>query len=175
MRLRARNGAPSVQPRVSNNKELVRAMTYRKLGALVAVGAIALVFATNETVAGTGGVGAAAAPHAGMATARPAPHTINGLHGFRHRGRFNGGFFWPGYGDAYGAYAPTDAPVGAPLKGPLSGPDEVHYTTTQDVPWDWAHRFPPNVTPSDRPYVPGCGAEAVDVGGGKTVNVIRCY
>jgi hypothetical protein len=172
MRLRVRNGAPSVQPRVSNNKELVRAMTYRKLGALVAVGAIAFVFATDETNARAGGVGVAGAPHAGVA--RPAPHAINGPRAFRHRGRFNGGFFWPGYGDAYGAY-PTDTPVAAPLKGPLSGPDEVRYTTTQDVPWDWAHRFPPNVTPSDRPYVPGCGAEAVDVGGGKTVNVIRCY
>jgi len=149
-------------------------MTYRKLGALVAVGAIALVFATDETNARAGGVGVAGAPHAGVGTVRPVPHAINGPHAFRHRGRFNGGFFWPGYGDAYGAY-PTDMSVATPLKGPLSGPDEVHYTTTQEVPWDWAHRFPPNVTPSDRPYVPGCGSEAVDVGGGKTVNVIRCY
>jgi hypothetical protein len=156
---------------VSNNKELVRAMTYRKLGALVAVGAIAFAFATNEAVARSGGVAAAAAPHAGVGTVRPAPHAING---FRHRGRNVGGTFWPGYGDAYGAYGPTDAPV-APLKGPLSGPDEVRYTTIQEVPWDWAHRFPPNVAPSDRPYVPGCGSESVDVGGGKTVNVIRCY
>ena len=145
-------------------------MTYRKLGALVAVSAIAFAFATNETAARTGGVGVAA-PHAGVGTVRPVPHAINA---FRHRGRFNGGFFWPGYGDAYGAYVPTDTPV-APLKGPLSGPDEIRYTTIQDVPWDWAHRFPPNVAPSDRPYVPGCGSEAVDVGGGKTVNVIRCY
>ena len=143
-------------------------MTYRKLGALVAVGAIALVFATNETAARAGGVGVTAAPHAGVGTVRPVPHA---LHGFRHHNRFNNGFFWPGYGDAYGAYAPTDAP----MTSPLAGPNEVHYTYTQDVPWDWAHRFPPNVTPSDRPYVPGCGAEAVDVGGGKTVNVIRCY
>jgi hypothetical protein len=155
---------------VSNNKELVRAMTYRKLATLVAVGAIAFAFGTSETIARPG-VGGAAAPHAGVGTVRPAPHAFNG---FRHRGRNVGGYFWPGYGDGYGAYAPTDAPV-APLKGPLSGPDEIRYTTTQDVPWDWAHRFPPNVTPSDRPYVPGCGAEAVDVGGGKTVNVIRCY
>jgi hypothetical protein len=154
---------------VSNNKELVRAMTYRKLGALVAVGAIAFAFATNETVARTGGVGVAASHHAG--TARPAPHGFNGLHGFRHPGRNVGAEFWPGYGDAYGAYAPTEAPI----TSPLGGPNEVHYTTTQDVPWDWAHRFPPNVTPSDRPYVPSCGSEAVDVGGGKTVNVIRCY
>jgi len=154
---------------LSNNKELVRVMTYRKLGALVAVGAIALAFATNETSARAGGVGVAAAPRTGTATVRPAPHA---LHNFRHRGRFNGGFFWPGYGDdAYGAYGAASAPIASPL----AGPNEVHYTYTQDVPWDWAHRFPPNVTPSDRPYVPGCGAEAVDVGGGKTVNVFRCY
>src|ERR1700758_2935302 len=102
MRLRARNGAPSVQPRVSNNEELVRAMTYRKLGALVAVGAIALAFATDEANARAVGAGVAAAPHAGIVTARPTPHA---LHNFRHRGRFNGGFFWPGYGDTYGAYA----------------------------------------------------------------------
>ncbi len=149
-------------------------MTYRKLGALVAVGATAFAFATNETIARPGGVVGAAVPHTGTATTRLTPHAFNRLHGLRHRGRFNGGIFWPGYGDAYGAYAPTDASV-APLKGPLSGPDEVHYTYTQDVPWDWAHRFPPNVTPSNRPYVPACGAEAVGVGGGKTVNVITCY
>jgi hypothetical protein len=143
-------------------------MTYRKLAAVIAVGAIALVFATNETSARAGGVGVAAAPHAGIVTTRPAPHVSNGFH--RH-GRFVGGYYWPGYGDDYGAYAPTDAPI----TSPLAGPAEVHYTTTQDVPWDWAHRFPPNVTPSDRPYVPGCGSESVDVGGGKTVNVIRCY
>ena len=146
-------------------------MTYRKLGAIVAVGAIALAFATNEAIARAGGVGVAAAPRAGIATVRPAPHAFNGLHGFRHRGRNVGGYFWPGYGDAYGAYAPTAEPITAPL----AGPNEVRYTTTYDVPWDWAHRFPPNVTPSDRPYVLGCGAESVDVGGGKTVNVTRCY
>jgi hypothetical protein len=145
-------------------------MTYRKLAALVAVGAIALVSATNETVArpGAGGAG----PRGGIAPVRPIPHALNN---FRHRGRFNGGFFWPGYGDSYGAYAPTGEPITARLKGPLSGPDEVRYTYTQDVPWDWAHRFPPNVAPSNRPYVPGCGAESIDVGSGKTVNVFSCY
>ena len=145
-------------------------MTYRKVAALLAVGAIALVFTTNDRAAAAGAV--AGAPRAGVAPMRAMPH---GVHAFRHHNRFNGGFFWPGYGDAYGAYPPTGEPITAPLNGPLSGPPEVRYTYTQDVPWDWAHRFPPNVTPSDRPYVPGCGAEAVDVGGGKTVNVFRCY
>ena len=152
---------------LSNKQELVRAMTYRKLAALVAVGAIAFAFATNETMARPGAV--AAGPHAGIGTVRPLPHP---LHGFRHHGRFgNGGFYWPGYGDTYDAYAPTSEPITTPL----GGPNDVRYTTIQDVPWDWAHRFPPNVTPSDRPYVPGCGAETVDVGGGKTVNIFRCY
>ena len=142
-------------------------MTYRKLGALVAVGAIAFAFATSESMARPGGV--AAGPRAGIAPIRPVPH---GVHGFRNHNRFNGGTFWPGYGDdAYAAYGAT----GAPITAPLAGSNDVHYTYTQDVPWDWAHRFPPNVTPSDRPYVPGCGSESVDVGGGKTVNVIRCY
>jgi hypothetical protein len=142
-------------------------MTYRKLAALVAIGAIALVFATDETVARPGAV--AAGPRAQIAPVRPIPHALHGLH---HRGRFfGGGFYWPGYGDTYGA----TVPIGEPITAPLGGPNEVRYTTIQDVPWDWAHRFPPNVAPSDRPYVPGCGAEAVDVGGGKTVNVIRCY
>jgi hypothetical protein len=143
-------------------------MTYRKLGALVAVGAIAFVFATNETMARSGG----APGHGGIGVVRPVPHGPHGLHSFRHRGRNDGGLFWPGYADdAYGAYGST----GAPITAPLAGSNDVHYTYTQDVPWDWAHRFPPNVTPSDRPYVPGCGAESVDVGGGKTVNVFRCY
>ena len=27
---------------------------------------------------------------------------------------------------------------------------DIRYTTTYDVPWDWAHRYPPNVAPSER-------------------------
>ena len=59
---------------------------------------------------------------------------------------------------------------------PQSG--DVHYTTTYDVPWDWAHRFPPAVAPSDRPYVPSCPTETVTVpgrNGQQTVNVTRCF
>jgi len=56
---------------------------------------------------------------------------------------------------------------------------DVHYTYTYEAPWDWAHRNPPNVAPSDRPYVPGCTSEPVKVpgrnGGEQVVNVTRCY
>src|SRR6516165_488521 len=57
--------------------------------------------------------------------------------------------------------------------------NDVRYTSTYDVPWDWAHRFPPMVAPSDHPYVPGCHDEAVTVpgrgGAERIVNVTRCY
>jgi len=60
---------------------------------------------------------------------------------------------------------------------PTSG--DIHYTQTYDVPWDWAHRFPPAVAPSDRPYVSSCSAETLKVPGRygieQTVNVTRCY
>ena len=60
---------------------------------------------------------------------------------------------------------------------PPSG--DVRYTYTYDVPWDWAHRYPPNVIPSDRPYVSSCPAETVVVpgrgGGEQSVTVMRCY
>jgi len=55
----------------------------------------------------------------------------------------------------------------------------TRYTYTYDVPWDWTHRFPPNVVPSDRPYVPSCPTEQVTVpgrgGAEHTVNITRCY
>lgn len=57
---------------------------------------------------------------------------------------------------------------------------DIHETYTYDVPMDWAHRFPPNVIPSDRPYIVSCPVEVVRVGGGNrgrphTVNITRCY
>jgi hypothetical protein len=93
---------------------------------------------------------------------------------FAHQRRgFNGGF-WPGggfYGDG-SYYGDAQANAGAPVS------NDVTYTYKYDVPWDWAHRYPAMVTPSDRPYVPACNSEPVTVagrGGEQTVNVIRCY
>ena len=96
-------------------------------------------------------------------------------HGFRHHRKFNGGTFWPGdYGD--GTYPSGGEPY---ADVPPQTSQDVHYTTTYDVPWDWAHRFPPNVTPSDKPYVSSCPVETVRTtgrdGSEQTINVMRCY
>ena len=146
--------------------------TGKMYGAFAAsVGVLALALSSDAAAAGSSG-----GPRAAFAAARP------GFAGsFRHFHR-NGGFrgnggaftFWPGDGD-YG-YAPQGAPPVGALP-PVS--NDVHYTYTYDVPWDWAHRLPPMVAPSDRPYVPGCHAEEVTVpgrdGADRTVNVTRCY
>jgi hypothetical protein len=84
--------------------------------------------------------------------------------------------FWPGTAGFF--YAPPSGGEAAP-QIPQSVSGDFRYTYTYDVPWDWAHRYPPAVTPSDRPYVPSCPSETVTVpgrgGGEHTVNVMRCY
>jgi hypothetical protein len=84
--------------------------------------------------------------------------------------------YWPGGGGFFYDGATYTPPFGD-LAQPLS--NDVRYTYTYDVPWDWAHRFPPNVAPSDRPYVPSCPTEQVIVpgrgGGEHAVNIMRCY
>jgi hypothetical protein len=134
-------------------------MKVRKYGILIAsVGAIALTVATGETFAASRG--------AHMTSHRLAAHS------FRHHHRSQDGFVWDDGGYFYG---PTgDALLdGAPLTG------EVRNSNAGDIPWDWAHRYPPVLSPAGRPYVSSCGAEAVTVpdgrGGTGQVNVIRCY
>ncbi|WP_249144635.1 hypothetical protein [Bradyrhizobium lablabi] len=92
----------------------------------------------------------------------------------RHHGR-NLGIFWPSLsGDDYGGYNAPLAEV-----PPAAVSNDINYTYKYDVPWDWAHRYPPAVAPSDRPYVSSCPTETVTVPGRggveQTVNVIRCY
>jgi hypothetical protein len=135
-------------------------MKSRIYGILIAsVGAIVLTLATSETFAASRG--------AHMSSHRPAGHAFR-----HHHNRQTGGLVWDDGGYFYG---PTgDAVVnGAPLTG------EVRNSNASDIPWDWAHRYPPIVGPSGRPYVSSCGGEAVTVpdgrGGTGQVNVIRCY
>ena len=139
-------------------------MVFRVYRALIAsVGAVVLVLSAHEAVArsGAGARGGVARPF------------------LAHRQAFrNFGVFWPGYGDfGYG----QSSGYGEPAQGipPLPTSTDVRYTQTYDVPWDWAHRFPPNVTPSDKPYVSSCPVEVMTFHGtdgvDKTVNIMRCY
>jgi hypothetical protein len=148
---------------------MVRAMTYRARGALIAsLSAVTLLLASHEASARSG-VAVAAPPAAAHAHPTIAPSAR-----FFH-GRRNSFLYWPGGGGF--DYAPPSTEPFAGMTQPLSS--EVRYTYTYDVPWDWIHRFPPNVTPSDRPYVPSCPSETVTVpgrsGAEQTVNIIRCY
>ncbi len=140
----------------------------RMYGAFTAsLSVVALMLASNETFA------ASAAPRGGVTST----HSISRpsvAQSIRHHRRNNVGAFWPAAGDFYG---PSNGEPIGDAGQPASG--DVHYTYTYDVPWDWAHRYPPAVTPSDRPYVPSCPSEAVTVPGRggeeRTVNIMRCY
>jgi hypothetical protein len=143
---------------------------YRTL--IASVGAVALTLAANQTFAepGTAHSGSFASTHPNF---RPAV-----AHALGHRRANNAGVFWPGdFGDG-ASYGEPPANITPPGSG------DVHYTYTYDVPWDWAHRYPPSVaaTPSEpavRPYVQGCQAQAVTVPGAdgkdQSVNIVRCY
>ncbi|WP_363318102.1 hypothetical protein [Bradyrhizobium sp.] len=84
--------------------------------------------------------------------------------------------FWPATGSFFSGPSYGE-PIATDVNQSITG--DIRYTYTQDVPWDWPHRFPPLVAPSDRPYVQSCPAETVIVPGrnGKerSVNIMRCY
>ena len=137
-------------------------------GALIAsVGVVALMLAANDTFARSG-----AAHRGGGASTHSISHPRI-AQSFGHHRRNNVGILWPAEGGFF--YGPSNGFYGPSNGGPM--PDVATYTS--DVPWDWAHRYPPVVIPSERPYVPSCPAEAVTVPGreGKeqTVSVMRCY
>ncbi|MGH6644867.1 MAG: hypothetical protein ACRED3_19455 [Bradyrhizobium sp.] len=134
---------------------------------LAPLSAAALMLAAGETFARSGVA-------SGFSSARPIPHASI-VPSFRHHPRHNIGTYWPGVGGYY--YGPSnDEPLIDAIQ-PMS--HDIRYTTTYDVPWDWAHRYPPNVVPSDRPYVSSCSSEPVTVrgrnGGEQTINITRCY
>lgn len=135
---------------------------------MASVAALALTLTATETWAR-----ASAAPR-GPVTAPHATVRAPGGPTFRHARRGGIGPYWPA-GGAY--YNPGDADAIAGPVPPASA--DINYTYKYDVPWDWAHRYPPNVVPSDRPYVSSCSSEPVVVPGrdgrAQTVNVTRCY
>jgi hypothetical protein len=138
-------------------------------GALIAsLSAAALMLAANETFARSG-----AAVHGAFASTHSISHRPL-ARSLRHHGRNNLGNFWPGVEDY--SNGPSN---GAPLVDGTQPTSDVHTTYTYDVPWDWAHRYPPNVTPSDRPYVSSCPEETVTVprrnGEDQIISIMRCY
>ncbi len=131
------------------------------------------MLATNEASARSGG-----GARSGVVATHPfaAPFIARHRHRFNN-GAFNGGAFWPGAGD-YGNYGYTDGGSYAAISTqPVY--DGPRYTCTADIPWDWAHRCPPAVVPSDKPYAPSCPTEVMKFPGRdgteQTVNVTRCY
>lgn len=151
-------------------------MSLKTVGLTVSLGVALLALSASETFA-QGRGGAVAAPFGAAPAPFVRPGVPIGTKPFvpHHRRGFVGGP-WPVAGGYY-----YGAPYSEPLAGsslPPSNDVNINYTYKQDVPWDWAHRYPPAVAPSDRPYVPGCSSEPVTVsgnGGEQTVNVIRCY
>jgi hypothetical protein len=146
-------------------------MNVRLFGGLIAAaGLTALILAGNQASAAGPGMSRGVSHIAGRPMFRP---TVG--RSFRHhRGNgIVGAYYWP---DA-GVYGPSDGVPATEVPAPDSG--DVHYTYTQDYPWDAVHRFPPIVAPSDRPYVPDCPAQSVTVPGhgGKdqVVTIVRCY
>ena len=145
-------------------------MAYRIYGALIAPLSVAvLILAASDSFARS----AQATPRSGVAS----PHAMPRAPGIGHHRRGHPGAFWPATGGYY--YGPTygEQSVAAEVNQSIRG--DIRYTYTQDVPWDWPHRFPPMVAPSDRPYVQSCNAESVTVPGRngteRTVNIMRCY
>jgi hypothetical protein len=129
-------------------------------GILIAsVGAIVLTLASSESFAASKGA------HLSHRMA---------AHGGRHHHRLPGAFVW---GDDGYFYGPTGEAVVGGVQ-PLTG-DVRNSNASDDIPWDWAHRYPPILGPTGRPYVSSCGAETVTVpdgrGGTGQVNVIRCF
>jgi hypothetical protein len=138
-------------------------------GALIAsLGVVALMLAADTSFA--------AAPRGGVSSthfhprfARPFRH-----HHKNFNNNNNAGVFW---GDGGFFYEPPGG-SGADL-GQLI-PEGIRNSNAFDIPWDWVHRYPPLVVPSDKPYVSTCPTETVTVpgrGGGpdQTVNIMRCY
>jgi hypothetical protein len=88
------------------------------------------------------------------------------------------------------ALAANQAFGGSSGWGPFGGlnvdvyrPDDIRFTCTYDIPWDWVHRCPPVVSspvPPPPPVVlaPGCRPQAVTAPGpdGKdqTITMVRC-
>jgi len=156
-----------------------RAMMYKQYAAFIMSLGVAFTPACDQAIAGSGAAhgGASASTHS---TFHPSVIRSPNHHNGRNIRNFfptTGTFFWePSNGE-------PNIDVTQPISGPVSR--DMNYTYKFDVPWDWAHRYPPSffAGPAQPPspsvaYVPGCPAQAVTVlgadGKNQTVTVVRC-
>ena len=153
-------------------------MMYRVFAALTMSLGVALTLASNQALGGSAHGVVSASTHPNF---RPSVARLS-----HHRNVRNFGNFFPGFGGFYWdpSYGQPSVDVTPPVSGPAS--NDINYTYKYDVPWDWAHRFPPGYfggppAPSHSPpvaYVPGCSTQTVTVPGAdgkdQTVNMVRC-
>jgi hypothetical protein len=137
---------------------------------------VALALASNQALGQSGAVRVGSAVH-------PTVHpSVN--RAIHHRNVRNRRAFFPTTGAFFSEPSNVlpNAEVAHPV-GPISG--DFNYTYKYDVPWDWAHRYPPSffASPPEPPapplvFHPGCAAQAVTVPGtdGKDqiINMVRC-
>jgi|APPan5920702963_1055757.scaffolds.fasta_scaffold39774_1 hypothetical protein len=143
---------------------------------------VALAVASNQALGQSGSVRAGiAAPIHSNVHPNVHPSVNRAVH---HRIVRNRRDFFPNTGAFF--WGPSNAVPNVELAqpvGPISG--DFNYTYKYDVPWDWAHRYPPSffASPPELPappaiFHPGCAAQAVTVPGtdGKdqTINMVRC-
>ncbi len=155
-------------------------MMYKLYAAFLMCLGVALTVASSEASGRSGG------GHGGASASMHSTTFHRSFARSHHHGRRNRGAFFPG--DFFSG--PDDQPNGdfaPPISGPISGPTskDINYPYKMDIPWDWAHRFPPvffgSASASSPPpvaYVPGCNKQTVTVPGAdgkdQTVNVVRC-
>jgi hypothetical protein len=141
--------------------------------ALIISCSVALTLASNETF------GASLAAHGGKSASTHSTFHSSVARSRHHHGGRDTGAFWPAAGGYY--YGPANGEPEVVVTEPKS--DDVRYTCTLDIPWDWVHRCPnpPEPPPAPvviMPSVPGCPAQRVTLpmGNGKeqTVTIVRC-
>jgi hypothetical protein len=150
-----------------------RAMMYKVYAAFIVSLSAALTLASNQAF---GQLGAA---HGGVSASTHSTFHPSVTRSPHHHNRRNIGTFFPG--DFF--WGPWNGQPNVEVTQPISG--DIHYTYKFDVPWDWAHRYPPSffASPPEPPsppvaYRPGCPAQTVTVPGAdgkdQTVSMVRC-
>ncbi len=165
--------------RVGERTMMYRAMMYKVYAAFIMSLSVALTVASNQAFGGSG------AAHGRVSASTHSPFHPSVTRSPNHRnGRNIGTFFPTDAGFFWGPWNDQPNVEGTqPTSSPASG--DINYTYKYDVPWDWAHRYPPSfyASPAKPPsppvaYVPGCPAQTVTVPGedGKdqTVAIVRC-